>query len=230
MRRVFTRKTLLCTFLFVALFTLALLLAGDFASPLKVRLLELSYIESKIHYASAFLISHCLVLLSAFAALALFQRGREDIALLMRVKRSRLFLLKLMLGTGFMLFMALQLTLLVAFALALMDTEPLNFKDVLVSASGMALYYFALMSVVSITTKSPKTLIVPISAVVIVDTFMPYDAPSETPLITIARMVFPMFGSDGFQGTVSVVSWATLALTGLFYIVAFSIYLEKAHN
>jgi len=227
-RRIFTKRTLVGIALFIVLFTIALLIAGGMGTTPKGRILEKAYYESQVLYASAALASHSLVLFSGFMAASLFQRGGEDIALLMRVKRPRLCLFKGLTGIGFMAFMALAITLIMAFALIVTGASPPGITTPFSLLCVIGLYYFSLMAMIGTLTKSPRSMIIPIMGVIIIDTFIPYNPSLKTPVNTFTSMVLPMFDQGVLLGGDPEVSWATLVLTGLFFGIAFSVFQIKS--
>ncbi|MGM0436041.1 MAG: hypothetical protein ACQEQA_03225 [Bacillota bacterium] len=229
LRRLFTCRMLACVVLFTLAFAVLHLIAGGSMAPLESRLLDKAYNQSQMVFMSAFLINYGIVGLSMYTALSLFNRGTEDIAVFMRRKKSAVFLTRMIIGHAFMMFMVLQLTMIVCLFFALLEIDSVTFLNLLGESLPVAAYFFAFMSVFGVYIKSPRAMLVLFPLVFAVDTFTPQNDRSLTPLSAIASKVFPMIRIQVDQGVFPATSWATLFLTGLFYVIVFGMFMEKSH-
>lgn len=228
-RRLFTGRMLFGVVLFMLAFAAVLVFAAGGMTSLESRLLDKLYIQSQTVFVGAFLINYGMVGLSMYTALALFNRGKEDIAVFMRRKKSAVFFTRMIIGQAFMMVMTIQLAMIVHLVCTLLEINSVTLLNLLGESLPVATYYFAFMCVFSVFIKSPRSMMGLFPLVFAVDTFTPQNTRSITRLNVITSKVFPMVRIQVDRGVFPASSWATLCLTGLFYFIVFEIFMEKSH-
>lgn len=228
MRRTFTKKNLGMLTVFVGLYTGLLMGLGGYFKPAQVHLLNAPYIQSHYLYYSTFITNYALIAWASWISLSLFQRGDEDIALLMRTSRVQMWGVKTLVGLGFMGTMTTILLSINQGMLVTLSLEHSNLLKRIFSQGVTVVYYFSGFCLIAVFIKSPRQALFVMPVVFAVDTFLPSIEHQETLFKASLRLLFPMLEVSGNTDILAPTTWATLVLSGLNVVLNF--YAMKNRN